>query len=140
MNTAATNVIERRLELTAPPERVWAALTDPVEIAQWFGDSAELDLRPGGHGYFGWTTHGRFAARVETVEPPSRLAWRWMHAPGADFDEAASTLVEWVLTPRDGGGTILEVRESGFKTEAHLEENTGGWKAELADLTAHLGS
>ena len=58
-----------------------------------------------------------------------------MHAPGAAFDESASTLVEWVLTPRAGGGTIFDLRESDFKTEAHLKENTGGWKHELGERT-----
>ena len=131
MSTTETSIIERRLELTAPPERVWRAITDPQEIAQWFGQGAELELRAGGPGHFEWDSHGRFAVRVEAFEPPTRLVWRWMHEAGAPFDEGASTLVEWALTPRGGGGTILDVRESDFKTE--------GWAAELAELVAFLG-
>lgn len=130
--------IERRLELSAPCEHVWKALTDPVEIAAWFGDSAGWDLRPGGLGWFGWKRHGRFSIRVEVVEPPHRLSWRWMHQPDVRFDESASTLVEWVLSPGPRGGTTLELRESGFKTEHHRKENEGGWTAELGELEAFL--
>lgn len=130
--------IDRRLELDSPPERVWRAITDPAELASWFGDSAELDLQPGGSGWFGWESHGRFAVRVERVEPPRELAWRWSKVPDQPLDQGPSTLVEWRLSPRPGGGTVLELRESGFETRQHREENTRGWKAELGELVKHL--
>jgi uncharacterized protein YndB with AHSA1/START domain len=127
-------IIERRLEFDEPPERVWRAITDPTEIASWFGDSAELDLIPGGAGRFGWDKHGSFAVRVEEVDPPIRLAWSWAKEPDVGIDVGVSTLVEWVLTKRPDGGTILDLTESGFVEEKHLEDNTGGWQAELIDL------
>lgn len=132
------DAIERRLELDAPPERVWQALTDPGELSRWFGDSAELDLRPGGEGFFGWETHGRFAVRVDVVEPTKRLAWRWTHKRDSPFDPERSTLVEWTLTPRPGGGTVLELRESGFKEAKHRGENVEGWTQELGELVELL--
>lgn len=132
--------IEKTLRFDAPPERVWRAITDPAELAAWFGDSAELDLRPGSDGWFGWEEHGRFAVRVEVVEPPHRLAWRWVHQPDTPVDEAPSTLVEWRLTAQPGGGTLLELRESGFDTREHQRQNTEGWKAELGELAAHLAA
>ena len=33
-------VITRSIDIAAPPQRVWAALTQPELIAQWFGDGA----------------------------------------------------------------------------------------------------
>jgi len=133
-----TLTIDRRLELDAPLERVWRAITEPGELASWFGDSAEMDLRPGGTGWLAWEKHGRYALRVEHVEPPHRLAWRWSNVPGQPVDQGSSTLVEWSLTVRDGGGTVLELRESGFETLEHQQQNTEGWKAELGELVAHL--
>ncbi len=135
-----TRMIEKRLEFTASPERVWKAITDPAEIAQWFGDGAKLDLRPGGTGVFSWENHGDFAVRVEQAEPPHRLAWRWAQKPGVAIDEGVSTLVEWVLTRREDGGTILDLRESGFVEDEHCAQNTGGWEAELAELQGLLSS
>jgi uncharacterized protein YndB with AHSA1/START domain len=133
-----TRVIEMRIEFDVSPERVWRALTLPEEIASWFGDTAELDLRPGGSGSFGWEDHGTCSVRVEVVEPPTRLVWRWAKDPDVDVDEGVSTSVEWVLKERADGGTLLELTESGFETDDHLEENTGGWKAELAELVAFV--
>ncbi len=134
------NSIERTLELNASPERVWRALTEPEELAAWFGDSAELELRPGGGGGFGWETHGRFAVRVEVVEPPRRLAWRWARTPDRPLEDGPSTLVEWELVPREDGGTTLKLRESGFVSDEHREENVQGWTSELAELEALLTS
>lgn len=138
MTTPVAATIERRLEIDAPPERVWRALTDSSEIAAWFGDSAELDLRPGGEGWFGWKKHGRFAVRVDVVDEPTRLVWSWAREAGMPIDDCPSTRVEWRLTPRAGGGTVLELTESGFADEAARQDNVGGWKHELGDLVAYL--
>ena len=40
--------IERTVELAAPPDRVWAALTTAEGLSAWFGNEATIDLRPGG--------------------------------------------------------------------------------------------
>lgn len=132
--------IERILELEAPPERVWRALSDPEELALWFGHSAELDLRPGGGGWFGWSGHGRFAVRVEEVDAPRRLAWRWARDSDVELDESPSTLVEWELEEGSDGGTVLHLRESGFELGQDREQNVRGWRAELGDLADHLSS
>ena len=130
--------IERTLEFKSSLEKVWRAITDPAELSRWFGDAAELDLRPGGYGAFLWDNHGRFAVRVEEVSAPRRIVWSWVHEPDVSFEDAPSTRVEWTLSPRDDGGTTLHLRESGFLTDHHHEENTRGWKTELAELVALL--
>lgn len=132
--------IERTLELEASPADVWRALTDPAELSGWFGDSAELNPTVGGRGWFIWDQHGRFAVEVVEFTPTTRFAWRWAHEAGKPLDETPSTLVEWTLKPRPGGGTTLHLRESGFRTEKHRQDNDGGWSAELAELVAHLGA
>jgi len=133
------DAIERTLELSAPVATVWRAITEPAELARWFGDSAELDLRPGGEGWFGWSAHGRFALRIEEVDPPRRFAWRWAREPGKRLADTASTLVEWTLTPRRDGGTTLQLRESGLAADAYRRQNEDGWREELAHLAALLG-
>lgn len=131
--------IETNLELEALPDRVWRALTDASELSQWFpDDGAKLDALPGGAGYFAWKGHGKFAVAIEAFEPPRRLAWRWARTADTPVDQGLSTLVEWTLTPRDGGGTLLALRESGFTDEKHHADNTGGWKHELGELVAYL--
>src|SRR5215467_3820979 len=68
--------IEREMMLPVPVERAWAALTEPAEIAKWFGSGAEMDLRPGGDAVFIFGDE-RCTAIVEAVEPMRRLAYWW---------------------------------------------------------------
>jgi uncharacterized protein YndB with AHSA1/START domain len=131
-------VITKALEFSSDIERVWRALTDPREIAKWFSDRAEFDPTPGSLGWLEWDNHGRYPLRVELVEPPHRICWSWSHNPGSEYDQEGSTLVEWTLTEREQGGTLLELRESGFSTEAKYQENQRGWTAELGELVELL--
>ena len=133
-----SEIITRALEFSSDIERVWKALTDPSEIAKWFSDRVEFDPRPGSPGWLEWDKHGRYPLRVEAVEPPHRISWSWSHDPDHDFDPENSTLVEWTLSEREEGGTLLELRESGFRTEADYQENQGGWTAELGELAELL--
>ncbi|MBA3852653.1 MAG: SRPBCC domain-containing protein [Chloroflexi bacterium] len=86
-------------------------------------------------GPFHWEDHGDFPIRVEAVEEPRYLAWRWglEIQPGPDVRESP-TLVEWLLEPTDDGGTLLRLRESGFVFESHRTENDAGWAEELGKL------
>jgi uncharacterized protein YndB with AHSA1/START domain len=79
--------------------------------------------------------HGDFPVRVEKVEPPTYVAYRWTSAfPGEELREDNSTLVEFTLTA-EGDKTRLRVVESGFAALAGSQElrsqavkdNTGGW-------------
>jgi uncharacterized protein YndB with AHSA1/START domain len=66
METMTERVIEKTLEFSVSRERVWQAITDPRELAQWFGHAAEIDLRPGGDGALTWDEHGRSASKRST--------------------------------------------------------------------------
>ncbi len=134
-NTAA---IERQLTIEAPIAKVWAAITDPKQVSQWFGETAEFEPKPQALGWFGWQQHGQFALRVEQVEAPTRFAWRWMADKDVPFNEQDSTLVEFHLTAIDNQSTLLSLRESGFKTPESRQDNVGGWAEELADLLHFL--
>lgn len=130
-------IIERSVELDADPERVWRAITDPRELEQWFPDRAEFALAEGAEGSFTWDNHGTGRVRVESFDPPHRLVWSWEGNDGRPLEEY-STRVEWTLTPRPGGGTTLSLRESGFDSPKHFQENQGGWKSELGELVEYL--
>ncbi|ADD45913.1 SRPBCC domain-containing protein [Stackebrandtia nassauensis] len=136
------NTIERTLELAHPPEKVWAAITTAEGLASWFGNTASIDLRPGGD--FRMTWEGDFEAdmRVERVEKPTVFAYTWP-IDGLPKDDPRRTYVEFTLEPVDGG-TRLTVRESGFAQlpeevrRKAIEGNTGGWKSELGELVEYL--
>lgn len=130
--------ITRTIDISAPPEKVWAALTESDLISQWFGDTCELDAKPGGTGHFGWTEHGAdFRVVVEHADRPKTLVYRWARESGVDPVRGNSTLVRFDLTEIDGG-TRLNLLETGFdelpEPESAVADNNGGWTAELAEL------
>ncbi|PSL01312.1 uncharacterized protein YndB with AHSA1/START domain [Haloactinopolyspora alba] len=132
--------IERETVIEAPVERVWSLVTEP---GWWAADDAN---RPGTTAVEGESMvaknaeHGDFPVRVEQVDPPTYVAYRWVSAfPGEELREDNSTLVEFTLTP-EGERTRLRVVESGFTGLTTSEENrrniiddhTAGW-AECLD-------
>ncbi|HEX2221785.1 MAG TPA: SRPBCC domain-containing protein [Candidatus Limnocylindria bacterium] len=138
-SAVAIAAIERTLEVKAAPERVWRAISDPDELARWFPQRADWELRPGGRGTFFWEGHGDFEIRVEAVEPGRYLAWRWGDETVASLDDPArTTLVEWWIEARPDGGTRLRLRESGFSTPERRAGNDEGWTEELGELAALL--
>ena len=128
--------IERDTLIEAPVERVWSLVTepgfwavaDPASVAGTVAREGESMLAPNAE-------YGDFPVRVEKVDPPTYVAYRWASAfPGAELRDDNTTLVEFTLT-QEGNRTRLRVVESGFGAlpgtdelrRKAVQDNTGGW-------------
>ena len=132
--------------LPASPGRVFRALTEPADIARWWGPqlfttpAIELDLRVGGGYRFTMQPPegDRFHLSGEFVDisPPIRLAYtfRW-DEPTPDDRETVVTLTARAV----GEGTELTLRQTGFATAERLELHRDGWTDSLDKLSALLG-
>ncbi|WP_405884509.1 SRPBCC domain-containing protein [Streptomyces sp. NBC_01136] len=142
------DTIERAIVINASVERVWSVLSEPAFLGRWFGNGepVKMDLRPGGLLVFDHGVHGVIPARIETVEPPRVLSWRWSQgAAGEEPDDINATLVEFTLTEDNStGGTRLTMVESGFAhlglpageaTDRH-RANSRNWPGKLDQLRA----
>jgi uncharacterized protein YndB with AHSA1/START domain len=106
-----------------PVEKVWAALTTPERLADWFVD-AEVDLRVGGSLRFDGKGMRQTEMRITVCEPPRALAWVWTIA-GHD------SLVRFDLAP-EADGCRLTLTHSGVpRTGAGVR---AGWHAHLEAL------
>ncbi|MEV0331250.1 SRPBCC domain-containing protein [Nocardia sp. NPDC050717] len=134
--------IVRTVELAHPPAKVWAAITTAEGLASWFGNTAEIDLRPGGDMRMTWKEGFSADMRVERVEEPSVFGYTWP-INGLPEEDPRRTYVEFTLEPV-GEGTRLTVVETGFAQlpeDLHkeaFEGNVGGWKSELGELVEYL--
>ena len=99
--------VERAVELDAPVDVVWSALTDADAMSAWFGGQVSLDAVPGGEGRFDLDEGGARRARVDEVEPGRRLSWRWWDEHD---DDGPITAVTFELTGL-GARTRLVVTE-----------------------------
>jgi uncharacterized protein YndB with AHSA1/START domain len=140
--------VTRTVLIHAARSAVWAALTQPALIAQWFGQTATLgELVVGGTGEFGWVEYDNFAkVLITAVEHERTFAYRW----ATSVDEVRSdnsTEVTFTLADADGG-TLLTVIETGFDRvsdtaagiSAELDDHRDGWDSELDELVVLLES
>lgn len=134
--------IVRTVDLAHPPVKVWAAITTAEGLGSWFGNTATIDLRPGGAARMTWKEGHVADMRVERVEEPTVFGYTWQ-INGLPEDDPRRTYVEFTLEPV-AAGTRLTVVETGFAQlpeDAHKEAfdgNVGGWKSELGELVEYL--
>ena len=146
---------QHTIVISAPMERVFAALTQPEQITRWWGDDSvywmtkvKQELRTGGAAnYFGTFTSGdavsgsaagrTFASTGLTLaaDPPRLLEYTRRYSDGIPCAE--ETVIRYELEPFDGG-TRLTVVNRGFETEEMRDLHTQGWERAFAWLDRYL--
>lgn len=142
---AGSGIILATVEIVAPPERVFRALTTPDEIVRWWGSDEAYrmtgwtaDLRVGGR----WRAEGRgadgqpFAVEGEflEVDPPHKLVQTWK--PGW-LEGQIKTLAYRLEATAEG--TRLIVRHEGFARHPEACWSHGdGWLLVLGWLERHI--
>ena len=149
MTVADMSRIDRSIEIAAPPERVWRALTNAAELSRWFQVTIEGNIAPDTDV---WMTsvhpdHAgqRFLTRVKEMNPPRRLVWEWHPGavdPAVDYSREPRTTVTFILEP-SAAGTRLNVSETGFdeialarRAKVH-RDNAECWAEVLVWLQAY---
>ncbi len=132
--TPDNDVVSCEIQIAAPPERVFQAITDPSQLPKWWGQSdmyrvtkMESDLRVNGK----WKSVG-VSAKGESfevggeyleIDPPRRLVYTWAYSWG----DSPETTVCWELIPVDEG-TLIKLRQSGFAgNAAAANDHAQGW-------------
>jgi uncharacterized protein YndB with AHSA1/START domain len=156
--TPDNDVVTAEVFVAAPPARVFDAITDPKQTAQWWGQKGiykltetTADVRVGGK----WRSAGiaqdgkPFSVEGEYLEidPPRLLVHTWVPT----FYKLPKTIVRWELEPRDvhglqhggpgrvGTGTLVRIRHSGFAGNAEAAKSHGeGWKRVLGWMQAFV--
>lgn len=142
--------IEKSVELNAPIERVWRAISDHREFGAWFLVRLDQPFEPGkestGQMTYPGYEHLPWLARVERMEPPHYFSFRWSPyggESGKDYSADPWTLVEFRLEP-NGAGTRLLVAESGFDAlpveyrDKARRLNEGGWEEQMGNIKAYV--
>jgi uncharacterized protein YndB with AHSA1/START domain len=147
--TPGQDAIVSEIEISAPPELVFQALSDASQLQHWFGSptcalkSWTMDARVGGH--YGYTQPGSNGVRefechgqITECDPPRTIAYTWI--ANWHEDKSASTQVRWELTPKPGG-TRVKVTHSGLANlPSARKDYSGGWPSVVAQLKKFVES
>lgn len=126
--------------INAPPEKVWAALTDgKSERPYWAGTRHDSTFRKGDP--IRYIRNGKvdIEGEILEVEPGRRLVYTFgVSGPGPMHDEGPTT-VEYLIDT-NGAATRLTVTHSGFSKRNSLVRGgiSKGWPAILSSLKTIL--
>jgi uncharacterized protein YndB with AHSA1/START domain len=147
-----TDRIEKTVELRAPVERVWRALTNSAEFGEWFRVKLDGPFVTGeiarGHITYPGYEHMTWEAKVVRMEHPRVFAFTWRPYaidPDVDYSGETPTLVEFRLEPTPDG-VRLSVVESGFdavpshRRETALRMNDRGWTEQVQNIKTYVES
>ncbi|UTP38627.1 SRPBCC domain-containing protein [Phenylobacterium sp. LH3H17] len=140
--TLPSVTIVRRIK--ASPAKVYAAITQPELMIQWWGPDAgptiraEADVRPGGRlsvvfRLLNGEEHNPTGVYREVV-PDRKLVFTW-EWPGAPERES---LVTFLIEPFDGGSELTLIHER-LPDEAARESHRAGWNGLVDKLVVFLG-
>jgi uncharacterized protein YndB with AHSA1/START domain len=141
--------VELTLQLSrtvkATPERVFEAMTDPEQVARWWGPKGftcpEVTLDPTAGGAYriamqppaGQLFH--LVGEYLEVQPPSVLSYTFRWEPPDPDDQETVARVE---LHRLNGATEVSLTQGPFATEARRELHRAGWTDSLARLASQL--
>jgi uncharacterized protein YndB with AHSA1/START domain len=123
----------QRIEIKAPPSKVFKSWTDAAEIVRWFTVKAVIEPRKGGRLYFEWLAGDKLDTRIVRIRKPSLLVFPF----GGGKEEVS------VKIRKSGRVSLVELHQYGMKTtptqkvSMHLGCQVG-WTFFLANLKAWL--
>lgn len=139
--------IRKTIEVDAPPEVVFRALSIQEEITQWFPDQAVLEPRVGGKVRFSFFSKGKkpvdrdFFPEGEVTEfvPNKKISYTWIPSGIPGFPK---TTVTWSLEAAGEGRTRVTMVHSGFTGMPHelFREHSYGWDYFTGRLARYCNS
>lgn len=128
--------IDTTLEIAAPVESVWKAISDPRELERWFPLEARVTPGQGGEVFMSWGPPWEGSSRIDAWEENRRLRTRGF------LEHGDASMVEYTLEAR-GERTVLRLVHSGFARGGEWEDELfggteRGWRYELRSLRHYL--
>jgi uncharacterized protein YndB with AHSA1/START domain len=124
--------VEKTIEIDAPVDAVWAAISDAKELMRWFPPQARSTPGLGGSIWMCWEGFYESDGRIDVWEPERHLRI-------TGFPQQLAT--DYYLEGK-GGTTVLRVVTSGFGPEESWDEMVEGvrcgWDFELRSLRHYL--
>lgn len=136
LHPATGRRVDTSIRVTASPERLWRAWTDPSDLSRWFTDDARGEVVEGGT--ITWIFHEmgmEIPYPVVVAEPNRRMVL------AGEIPERGPFALE-VTLEADGAETVVRLVNSGFLDGAEWDDEfrgvDSGWRMALALLKHYV--
>lgn len=141
------SALEGRIEIKAPPEKVFAAWTEPALLSTWFGppkgngrlEIDHFDCRVGGSYdvtmVFDDGDRVQLTGKYQELVPSKKIVFTWQWTQSPILSEETLVTVDLVPTER---GTQLTLTHERFASAGARDDHFGGWEPLLARLDSAL--
>ena len=128
--------IRTNLQIQKPANEVFEAIADPAKMTNYFISKSTGRMEEGKNLIWQFPEFDmEVPVRVGKMEMGKYISYYWMNGDKELF-------VEMMLTPKDGGATLVTVTEKSMNNDEvgikWLKGNTEGWANFLACLKAYL--
>jgi uncharacterized protein YndB with AHSA1/START domain len=135
-----TRAIDIRVEIDAPPDAVWRALTEAEQLESWFPLNARVTPGVNGTVWASWGGASSYEARITVWEPARHLR---LVDQEADPEKGISVpIAQDYFIDGAGGRTVLRFVHSGFSPDAEWDEMfhmmSSGWRYFFFNLKHYL--
>lgn len=124
---------DAKATIRAPIPRVFEALLNPEQLAQWWADDPRIEAELGGR-YEGTLSDGRVEGSITAIDGPGTLSFMW---PIAQEGGSVETSVAYELSPK-GPETFVHLVHRAPKPVSG--EWNGYWNGALESLKEFLES
>lgn len=127
-----------QLKIRKPVAEVFEAVVDPKKLSGYFTKTASGRMAEGQTVMWSFPEFpGEFPVKIRQVVPNERIELAWESQEGG-YD----TQVEMVFKPLEGGHTMVQISESGWRDTPKGHEashgNAGGWMHMMCSMKAYL--
>ena len=113
-------LLELSVEIDAPADKVWQALTEPGRLQSWFPLRSAGDARLGGKVLLSWGEDCEWETNVTAWKPGKHLQWMDILAEDAEAG-AILPVVDWYLETSHGK-TVVRLVQAGFDPDSDWQE------------------
>lgn len=128
--------ILHQVPIQAPPDQVYAALTEQAGLGSWWTDDVSAKPEQGSVAEFGFEGgEVVFRMRVDELSPGRKVAWTVLDPAPPEWD---GTRVTWELSPADGGTSLRFGHRDWASTEGSFAAINYNWAYYLTSLKDYL--
>jgi len=125
-----------RIDVRASAAMVWRSLTDPAQMALWYGPKARVTPRAGGSYVACFDKNLEREAHIDVFEPGRRL--RLIYMTPRDLPPSEAVMIDDFILDTDQDMSVLRLMGSGFPQEEawdpYYQRVRTAWAQALARL------